>query len=101
MLQVGWLRRALRDEVTRVIIVQFVGGQVTNVEQNKELTTDFSAHKNVDVWLFVQLLYTSGSRRNGGKHSCYKCSCFEVLEQAKYYKSESLDARLAGHLQLT
>ena len=26
---------ALRDKVTRVIIVLFVGGQVTNVEQNK------------------------------------------------------------------
>ena len=26
----------LRDKVTRVIIVLFVGGQVTNVEQNKQ-----------------------------------------------------------------
>ena len=49
---------ALRDKVTRVIIVLFVGGQATNVEQNKPLmiTTDFPAHKNVDVWLFAQLL---------------------------------------------
>ena len=47
---------ALRDRVTRVIIVLFVGGQATNGEQNKPLTTDFSAHKNVDVWLFLLLL---------------------------------------------
>ena len=36
---------ALRDQVTRVIIVLFVGGQVTNVEQNNQITTDFPAHK--------------------------------------------------------
>ena len=46
----------LRDRVTCVIIVLFVGGQATNVEQNKPLTTDFPAHKNVDVWLFLLLL---------------------------------------------
>ena len=29
----------------------------------------------------------------------YKCSCFEELEQAKCYKSESLDDRPAGNLR--
>ena len=43
-------------DVSYVIIVLFVGGQVTNVEQNKKMITDFPAHKNVDVWLFLQLL---------------------------------------------
>ena len=47
---------ALRDEVTRAIIVLFVGGHVANVEKNQQLTTNFPAHKNVEVWLFLQLL---------------------------------------------
>ena len=49
---------ALRDEVTGMIIVLFVGGKhnyVTNREQNKQLTTDFPAHKNVKVSFFVQI----------------------------------------------
>ena len=48
---------ALRDEVTGVIIVLFVGGKhVTNGEQNKQFSTDFPAHKKVKVSFFVQLL---------------------------------------------
>ena len=31
----------------------------------------------------------------------YKCSCFQMMEQARCYKSESLDARPAGNLRLT
>ena len=43
------------DEVTGVIIVLFVGGKhARNVEQNKQITTHFPAHKNVKVSLFVQ-----------------------------------------------
>ena len=50
---------SIRDEVTRAIIVLFVGGQVTNVQQNKQLTTNFPSHKSADVWMFLQLLYAS------------------------------------------
>ena len=60
----------------------------------KQLATDFSVHNNLDVWLFVRHLWTSGYCRNRGKHALFKCrsGCFEVLEQAKYYKSDDLDA---------
>ena len=34
-------------------------------------------------------------------NACYKYSCFQMMEQAKCYKSESLDARPAGNLRLT
>ena len=51
------------------------------VQQKKQLATDFSAHDNLNVWLFVQLRQTSGRCRNGGKYARFKCrsSCFEVL----------------------
>ena len=48
---------------------------------------------SLDVFMVVVVI--------GGKRACYKCSCFEVLEQAKCYKSESLDARPAGKFRLT
>ena len=38
-----------------MIIVLFVGGQVTNVEQNKQLAANFLAYKNVKVSFFVQI----------------------------------------------